>query len=265
MKNILLTIKYDGTNFAGWQRQPDQRTVQGEIERVLSILCKQNITLHGASRTDSGVHSFDQKACFKGKFGIPVDKIPKAANNLLASDGTLKTGDVMIVKAEEVDMDFHPRFNALGKKYIYIIHNGAEPDIMQRNFCYYIHNPLDIPAMQTAASMLVGEHDFRCFMASGGKIPKSTVRNIFSTNLFARSGDKIEFHIIGDGFLYNMVRIIVGTLIDIGSKKISANEMSRIIAGKDRRQAGHTAPPQGLYLAKVFFDKGDIYEDKRYV
>jgi len=264
MKNVLLTIEYDGTNFSGWQRQPGRRTVQGELERVLSVLCKQEVTLHGTSRTDAGVHAFGQRACFKGEFGIPTDRIPVAANHLLAGEGPYAVGDVRIREAKEVDMEFHPRFDALGKKYIYKIRNAPEPDILQRNYCYQIEKPLKLDDMKRAAEQLVGEQDFRCFMAAGGNVPESTVRTIYSAKWYSQDSDpcSLHFEIIGNGFLYNMVRIIVGTLVDIGLGKMDPEEMKTIIQGKDRQKAGHTAPACGLYLAEVYFKEDQSYEDQ---
>ena len=278
MKNVLLTIEYDGTNFSGWQRQPGRRTVQGELERVLSVLCKQEITVQGTSRTDAGVHAYGQRACFQGEFGIPTDRIPVAANHLLAGEGPYAVGDVRIREAREVDVEFHPRFDALGKKYIYKIRNAPEPDILQRNYAYQIEKPLELDAMKQAATHLVGEQDFRCFMAAGGNVPQSTVRTIYSAmwqqesleNSGGKGSGKLEwygpgsldcdpsiltFSIRGNGFLYNMVRIIVGTLVDIGLGKIDPDEMKAIILGKDRQRAGHTAPACGLYLAEVYFEE----------
>lgn len=282
MKNVLLTIEYDGTNFSGWQRQPDRRTVQGELERVLSILCKQEVKLQGTSRTDAGVHALDQRACFCGEFGIPVDRIPIAANKMLAGDGPFAVGDVRILRAQEVPLDFNPRFRAKGKTYIYKMRNAPQSDILQRNYSYQIHKPLDLQAMKHAAEFLIGEHDFRSFMAAGGNVPESTIRTIYNIEWEQRplaagtgynsaadfdgstfdgstfDGSTIEFAITGNGFLYNMVRIIIGTLVDIGLRKIDPEDMKNIIQSRDRQKAGHTAPPGGLYLAKVYFDEEDL-------
>lgn len=253
MKNILLTIEYDGTDFHGWQRQPGKRTVQGEIEKTLSKLLRQDITITATSRTDSGVHALGQRANVKGNFGIPIERIPLAANNMLA-------GDVRIKSAEEVELDFHARFDAVGKKYIYLIRN-ASYDLMQRNFCYHIEKELDFQSMKEAVKYLVGAHDFKSFMAAGGKVPESTVRTIYSANLTVEpinEGRKIIFEVRGNGFLYNMVRIIVGTLVDIGLGKIPSSDMKDIIESCNRSRAGHTAPPQGLYLSEIYFDHVEL-------
>ncbi len=265
MKNVLLTISYDGTNFSGWQRQPDKRTVQGELERVLSVLCRQPIQIAGTSRTDAGVHAFGQRASFEAEFGIPVERISLAANHLLAGEAGMQkgTGDVRIVEAREMPKGFHARFDACGKKYIYRIRNGGKPDLFQRNCVYQVEPPLNVPAMQEAAALFQGTHDFKCFMAAGGNVPDSTVRTIYS--LLVRENEQaekdgaqsIEIEVTGDGFLYNMVRIITGTLVEVGMGKKSIKDAAAILAGKNRCLAGHTAPPQGLYLVEVYYEKQD--------
>jgi tRNA pseudouridine38-40 synthase len=258
MKNVLLTIAYDGTDFCGWQKQPGQRSVQGEVERALSKICARPIQINGTSRTDAGVHAYGQRANFKAEFSIPTEKIPMVANGIFAAAASGKSrktsGDVAILEAEEMPPEFHARFNAIGKKYRYKISNSPKPDPFERNYCYQIAKPLDTEAMKQAAVNLIGTQDFKCFQAAGGKELESTVRTIYSACL-AQSENFIGFEIIGDGFLYNMVRIIVGTLIDIGLGKKSPEDLPVIIGGKDRRRAGHTAPPQGLYLAEVYYEE----------
>lgn len=259
MKNILLTIEYDGTNFSGWQKQLKERSVQGELERVLSFICNQSIKINGTSRTDAGVHAYGQRASFKGNFGIPVNRIQIAANNLLE--------DIYITEVNEMPLDFHARFDALGKKYIYKIINTERVDIFKRNYYYQIPKKLDVKAMQAAACFFIGTHDFKSFQASGGKEMETTVRTIYDLKIideFKKNEEctsrNIRIEIIGDGFLYNMVRIITGTLIDVGVGKLDAEEVLNIIEGKDRQRAGHTAPPQGLYLAEVYYDKQYLNE-----
>jgi len=258
-KNLLLTIEYDGTGFSGWQRQPGQRTVQGELERVLSVLCAPSITIDGASRTDAGVHAHGQTATLRGDFSIPTERIPIAANNLLAGAGRFGVPDVRIRDIAEMPEDFHARFSCTGKRYIYLIRNLPTPDIMRRNQCYQVPMPLDLSAMQEAAALLPGERDYRAFMAAGGNGSgegQSTVRNIYSASIRQAEEEgcgMLRFEISGSGFLYNMVRIIVGTLVDIGQGKKSPKDIPAIIASLDRTKAGHTAPPQGLYLDEVFY------------
>lgn len=258
MKNVLLTIAYDGTDFCGWQKQPDQRSVQEEVERVLGIVCAGPVRINGTSRTDAGVHAYGQRANFIADFSIPVEKIPVAANGILASSASEKSrklsGDISVLKAEEVSIDFHARFHAAGKKYLYRISNAQKPDPFGRNYCWQIPRTLDLHAMRKAADKLVGTKDFKCFQAAGGKEQETTVRTIYGIRLSASEGQSIKFEIIGDGFLYNMVRIITGTLIDVGTGKKTPDDLTKIIDSGDRRLAGPTAPPQGLYLAEVYFE-----------
>lgn len=256
MKNILLTIEYDGTGFKGWQRQPEVRTVQGELERVLSYACKEEITINGTSRTDAGVHALGQRATFNMTSGLPVDKLPKVVNNLLCGGmhSLHPVGDVRIVEAREVDADFHARFDSKGKKYRYMVRNTAELDIFRRNYCYQVTQPLDVEAMQEAAKHIVGTHDFKCFQAAGGEEKETTVRTIYSLDV-KHEGENVVIEVAGDGFLYNMVRIITGTLVEVGLGKKKPGDLAAIIDSKDRRKAGHTAPAEGLYLVEVYYEQ----------
>lgn len=312
-RNILLTIEYDGTNFYGWQRQPDVRTVQGTLEDVLSKVCGRRVLIEGSGRTDAGVHALGQRATFCGDFGIPTERIAYAANNILSE--SMKDGDVRITKAEEVPKGFHARFDAVGKKYIYKIRNADFMPVFLRNYRYRVWRKLDLDAMKQATGFIVGTRDFACFQSAGATPKESTVRTVKSLNLksavqdlnytgftafgtdnmeiadagtdnteiagagtdkteiadagtdnteFAGAGtDKtagtagidIDIEIIGDGFLYNMVRIIAGTLIDVGTGKIEPEFVQEIIRSKERGLAGFTAPPQGLYLAEVYYGR----------
>lgn len=252
-KNILLTIEYDGTGFHGWQRQPGARTCQGELEKALSVLCAQEVTIEGTSRTDAGVHALDQKATLRGDFAIPTERIPEACSNLLGGGrNSMKGSDIRIISAEEMDEDFHARFSCTGKKYIYRIHNAKEPDVFRRNSCWHIKESLDTEAMQRAASFIEGTHDFACFQAAGAQKRLTTVRTVYGIEILKKN-DEIEIHVSGNGFLYNMVRIITGTLVEAGKGRISPDYVEQIIEKKDRCLAGPTAPPQGLYLAKVYY------------
>lgn len=269
MRNILLKIEYDGTDFSGWQRQPqpEVRTVQDELEETLSRLCAQPIQIDGTGRTDAGVHALGQCATFCGDFGIPTDRLMKAANDILA-DSRLKGGPARIVSADEVPEGFHARFSAVGKTYVYRIYNAETMPVFLRNYRYNVKKELDAEAMKRAAAAFVGTHDFKSFMAAGSTPQETTVRTIYGVQIEIRpfSGDKcsenggwqpkeINISVTGDGFLYNMVRIIAGTLADVGLGRIDANDVSGIISGCDRKNAGHTAPPQGLYMAEVYFDE----------
>lgn len=264
-RNILLTIAYDGTNFHGWQRQPGAETVQGHLESVMSKLFKTQIVLNGTSRTDAGVHAYGARASFKADIGIPIEKLPLVVNNALAGaqKGAYAISPIRILDAQDMPEDFHARFNAVGKEYIYKIKNCEAVDIFQRNYVYHVAKELNVEKMRMAAKALVGTFDFKAFEASGSNPRETTVRTIYGAELIVaedivegiHKGKSIEFHIKGDGFLYNMVRIITGTLVDVGLGKIPAERLPDIIEGKDRSQAGHTAPPNGLYLSEVYYDK----------
>lgn len=257
MKNILLTIAYDGSRFHGWQRQPNEVTVQGYLEQTLTRLFGREILLNGTSRTDAGVHALGQRASFHTDINIPVERLARVCNNALCGreEGSFALSPVRILKAEEVPEEFHARFDSRGKKYIYRICTAEKPDIFRRNYVYHVMQKLDIPAMQQAAEALAGTHDFKSFESSGGNPRETTVRTVYSAavHLPRPQEDELLFEISGDGFLYNMVRIITGTLVEIGQGKRSPEEMREIIEAKDRRMAGHTAPPYGLYLAEVYY------------
>lgn len=267
-RNILLTIEYDGSGFSGWQRQPHARTVQGELERVLSRVCGCEISINGTSRTDAGVHALGQRASFKGDFGIPTDRIMLAANNLLAGGQNSQTavGEIRIIELCEKPLDFHARFDSKGKTYRYMIENAEQPDIFKRNYCYQVRKPLDIEAMKAAAKHMVGTHDFKCFQAAGGNERLTTVRTIHRIDIYTSeacgsesvsdsSKRGIIIEVTGDGFLYNMVRIIVGTLVEVGLGKKTADDIPKIIESCDRQNAGHTAPASGLYLLEIYYDE----------
>lgn len=264
MRNLLLTIKYDGTQYHGWQRQPNAMTIQGEVERVLSILCAMPIEINGTSRTDAGVHALGQRASFKGEFAIPTANIKRAANSLLDDS-------IQIVDIEEMNMDFHARYDSKGKTYRYVINNAQDVNPFRRNYEYTVVRQLDVDKMRKASKYIVGKHDFACFQAAGSNERETTVRTISDITIDITKvckGDsvsisandemfapcKIIIEITGDGFLYNMVRIIVGTLVEIGLGKMEPAYVKNIIDSKDRRKAGHTAPPQGLYLKEIYYE-----------
>ena len=255
-KNILLTVEYDGTGFCGWQKQSGKRSVQGELERVLSLLCGVQIKTNGASRTDAGVHAYGQRVSFKGEFSIPPDRLMIAVNDILngGKNARRREGDIRIIKAEEKPPEFHARFDAKAKKYIYKIKNDGAEDVFMRNYVYQVMRRLDAAAMKEAAKLIPGTKDFKCFQAAGGEKKKTTVRTVY--DLAVNTARDIQIEITGDAFLYNMVRIITGTLVDVGLGKIHPAAISSIIESKDRQNAGHTAPPQGLYLAEVYYDIG---------
>lgn len=251
MKNILLKISYDGTDFSGWQRQPDKRTVCGELEALLERLLGEEIVLNGTSRTDSGVHAYGQCASFRADLKMPTENLVKMMNDALSEDRLESIGDIRIISATEMPDDFHARFSSKGKTYIYRIKNVNEPNVFDKNYFYQVSGNLDIGKMKRAAEFLVGEHDFAAFQSSGS--PKeSTVRTIYDLTVDA-NGNDITVTISGNGFLYNMVRIIVGTLVEAGLGKINPTDVKIILESCDRSTAGHTAPPQGLYLSEIYF------------
>jgi len=243
MRNIKLVIEYDGKDFNGWQKQPNKLNIQGEIERAISEITKEdNIELNASGRTDAGVHALGQVANFKTNSNIPVEKIPIAINTKVKKS-------IVIKSAEEVDERFHSRYNCKKKTYRYIINNSEYGSSIYRNFEYHVPIKLDIMKMKKAIKYFEGEHDFKGFKASGTS-SKSSVRKIFKTNII-QNEDRIYIELTGSGFLYNMVRIISGTLVDVGLGKINSADIPKIILSGDRQQAGKTLPPQGLYLVNV--------------
>ena len=263
--NVLLTIEYDGTAFSGWQRQPEARTVQGTVERVLTELTGVQVTVDGVSRTDAGVHARDQKAVFRTDLKIPVSNLARVMNDRLAGrpESRSENDDVRIVAAVPVRDDFNVRHESIGKTYRYSIRNASEMPVFDRNYRYLVRPDLDIGKMREAAEYIKGTHDFRCFQAAGGEPGKTTVRTIWDITVREvklkgdTAGRDILIDISGDGFLYNMVRIITGTLVEVGLGKREPEELSGIIESRDRARAGHTAPPQGLCLMRVFLSGDD--------
>lgn len=243
MRNIKLVIEYDGKDFNGWQKQPNKLNIQGEIERAIQDITKEEkIELNASGRTDAGVHALGQVANFKTNCNIPVEKFPIAINCKVKKS-------IVIKSAEEVEERFHSRYNCKQKTYRYIINNYEYGSAIHRNQEYHIPMKLDIEKMKKAIKYFEGEHDFKGFKASGTS-SKNSVRKIFATNI-EKNGDRIVIELTGSGFLYNMVRIISGTLVDVGLGKINAEDIPEIILSADRQRAGKTLPPQGLYLVKV--------------
>ncbi|WMI80589.1 tRNA pseudouridine(38-40) synthase TruA [Anaerotignum sp. MB30-C6] len=255
MRRILLTIAYDGTRYSGWQKQllPEVITVEGELEKALRILFRSpELTCIGASRTDRGVHALGQRASIDVDTTIPVDKIPLAIRGLLPED-------IVVVKAEEVPQDFHPRYDCVKKTYEYRIFNGKIKNPKERLYSTFVYTPLDVEKMNVAAEKFIGTYDFAAFCAAGSTVT-STVRTIFDS-FVKKEGDMIYIYVTGNGFLYNMVRIMAGTLISVGLGKISQDAISDIILSKDRQNAGQTAEPQALTLQEIYYDfKGKLVD-----
>ncbi len=244
MRNIKLIIEFDGSNFSGWQRQPKGRTVQKEIEAAIFKVTDEEILINGSSRTDAGVHARDMVANFFTNSTIPGDKFREAINTRLPDD-------VSIIKSEEVQEDFHARYSSKGKTYSYTIINRYERLSLGHQYLYHCRYNLNINEMMEACKYFIGTHDFKAFMSPGSSI-KTTTRTIQELYI-EQKGDRIKIFITADGFLYNMVRIIVGTLIKVGNGKLKAEEIESIIKERNRKRAGMCVPPNGLILEKVFY------------
>ena len=254
-KNVLIKIEYDGTDFCGWQIQPEGRTVQGEIEHVLRYIAGHEVRVHGTSRTDSGVHALGQCATFDWDCPMPVEKLPEVMNRRFGAGGEGRSGapgDIRILSAEVMPEGFHARYDCKGKTYRYIIDKTGDIFVRHRAFQYPGASDLDIEAMREAAAEIVGTHDFKCFETAGGTPRESTVRTVSDLTI-SEDESSIVIEITGDGFLYNMVRIIVGTLVEAGAGKRTAASVADAIESLDRGKAGFTAPPQGLYLKEIYF------------
>ncbi len=245
MRNIKLTIEYDGKDFNGWQKQPNKLNIQGTIEQAIKCITGEDVELNASGRTDAGVHALGQVANFKTNSKIPIEKFAIAINSRLKKS-------IVIKKAEEVDERFHSRLNCKKKTYRYIINNSEEGSAIYRNLETHIPQRLDVSKMEQAIKYFEGEHDFRAFKASGTS-SKSSVRTIYEAKLY-KIDEKIFIELTGNGFLYNMVRIIVGTLVDVGLGKISPEDIPQIIDEGKRENAGKTLPPNGLYLLNVMYE-----------
>ena len=244
-KNLKLTVAYDGSAYHGFQRQANAMTVQQVLEETLTALLGEAIVVAGAARTDAGVHAYGQVISFRTNSRVPVERIPIAMQGMLPRD-------IAVLDAQEVDAAFHARFAATGKLYRYRILNSPAPDPLQRNYVWQMPRAVEVPAMQNALQYLVGEHHFGAFQSAGSSA-KNPVRTLYAATCTSQ-GEILEFHFHGNGFLYHMVRNIVGTVVDVGTKKISLTDFQRIFDGRDRRKAGATAPGAGLYLLKVFYE-----------
>ena len=242
MRNIMLKIEYDGKDFNGWQKQPTKLNIQGEIERAIKDITGEEVDLIASGRTDAGVHSLGQVANFKTNSNIPVEKIPIALNTKLKRS-------IRILEAKEVEERFHSRYNCKKKTYRYIINNSENGTAIYRDLEYNFSQKLDVEKMNQAVKKFIGEHDFKGFKASGTS-SKSSVRIIYGAKVY-KEGERIIIELTGNGFLYNMVRIISGTLVDVGIDKIKVEDIEDIINSGERERAGKTLPPQGLYLVKV--------------
>lgn len=241
---IKLTIEYDGTAYAGWQRQENALAVQQVIEEALTKLTRARVVIAGASRTDAGVHALGQTAHFDTESRIPPDKYAFALNTMLPAD-------IRIRKSEAVSEAFHARFSNKGKRYRYLIYQSPHAGALNRNTHAHVIYPLDDEKMRRELTALIGKHDFAAFAASGSVV-KDTVRTIYSASLTRRE-DELELLVEGSGFLYNMVRIIAGTLISVGAGRLEEGAFARAIQSGNRLDLGVTAPAHGLTLMEVYY------------
>ena len=240
MKRIKCTVSYDGTLFNGYQRQPGQRTVQGEIESALNKICKQSVTIHSSGRTDAGVHAYGQVFHFDSDLSMDGGRYAKALNSILPED-------IYVLDSQEVHPDFHSRYHCKVKEYRYKM-SLNEYNPLNRHYVYYHRRPLDVERMREAMGYLLGTHDFTSFCGNLDEVNKE--RTIYKAELLDDEGE-LTFIFVGNGFLRYMIRIMVGTMIQVGEGRKLPNDIKHILSMKDRRLAGHTAKPQGLYLHRV--------------
>lgn len=254
MGRIKLTVAYDGTNYHGWQLQPGRATIEGELNKALSHLTGEQVCVTGASRTDAGVHALGNVAVFDTVSRIPAEKFSYALNQRLPAD-------IVVQCSEKVPEDFHPRHCECQKIYEYTILNRKFPLPQYRNTAYFYYGKLDINHMRNACKAFIGEHDFAGFCSAGAQV-QSTVRTIYSLEILeekiqeanmVNTGRIITIRVKGNGFLYNMVRIIAGTLLEAGKGRINPDDMEEIIASCDRSRAGATAPARGLKLVQILY------------
>lgn len=247
MTNIKLTISYDGTRYGGFQIQENANTIQGELERGLARIYKQNVRITGAGRTDAGVHARGQAANYQAPFEIPVESIPSALNSTLPRD-------IVVLGAVAVPDEFHARHQARRKIYSYTIDRAPHPQVMLRLYSTHYPDPLDYSKVLQGARRLEGKHDFAAFQASGGAV-RDTVRTLYRVVLQDLAQEqllRLEFE--GDGFLYKMVRLLTGSLLMIGRDKLALGDLAALLEGGTPCAAGPTAPPQGLCLERIYYD-----------
>lgn len=249
MQNYKMILAYDGTRYDGWQKQGNTgNTIQGKLEALLSRLTGEEVEIHGSGRTDAGVHALGQVANFKLENKWDCAKLQEACNQYLPKD-------IAVCSLEEAEPRFHARLNAVEKTYRYRILTSPVRNVFERYYVYEYGSPLDTKAMREAAALLIGEHDFQSF-CSTKRSKKSTVRKLYEINI-AEEGGEVILTFRGSGFLYNMVRILTGTLIEVGQGKCRPEEMTDIILAKDRAKAGFTAPAEGLMLMTVGYREAE--------
>ena len=249
MYNYKLIIAYDGTLFSGWQIQPNSITIQEKLEKIICIIIKENISLIGSGRTDAGVHALGQTANFKCQNPLQIPKFLKSLNGMLPLE-------IRIIRVEEVSLDFHSRYSAIGKCYHYHLCLDPVQLPFSKNYSWHIFQKFDVELLKKAAKLFIGKHDFTSFANEShkGSASKNPVRNLYRLDVIEEAGGvRLEFE--GDGFLYKMVRNIVGVLHEVSIGKRDISQINEIFASKDRRKAGKSAPPHGLFLVEVFYPK----------
>jgi len=249
MQRIKLIVEYDGSNYHGFQKQLNAHTIQAEMEQAIHTISGESVGVNAAGRTDAGVHALGQVVAFNTATGIPAEKWRLALNSNLPDD-------IRVLDSQAVSAAFHPQFDAVQKSYRYLIYRQKTGGAFYRNYALLNDQALDIKAMQLACSLIIGKHDFRCFCASGSGV-KTWERTVHICSLEDEDG-WLKLNITADGFLYNMVRIIIGTLLEVGRGRFQADQITSIIASRERSKAGPTAPPQGLYLCSVEYPIGCI-------
>ena len=251
-RNICLIIAYDGGDYQGWQRQAAAPTIQGEIEERLAIITTKSVTLHGAGRTDAGVHATGMAANFHTNSSLSCPQLQKSLNSMLPPA-------IRIIGAQEVAASFHARFSCRGKRYCYYLHTAPVQPPFLRHYALHAPAALDDQRMRDCLDILIGSHDFSSFENTGSRDQENehdgrgAVRTLFAATLERRGQDMLAIELTGDGFLRSMVRNIVGTLLQAGGKRISVADFTAILTAKDRGLAGPTAPPHGLFLKKVLY------------
>lgn len=241
---IKLIVEYDGTAYSGWQRQKNAPSIQQTLEEAFFSLTGEKVVIQGAGRTDAGVHALGQTAHFDTECTIPPEKIVFALNTKLPPD-------IRVRESSMVHPRFHSTIDAKKKHYRYVVYNAKHANAILNRYSAHVYYPLDIEKMKRAAASLIGEHDFAAYSSAGSDI-KTTVRTIFSIDI-SKQGDYILIDVVGNGFLYNMVRIISGTLCDIGTGRLPESAAKEALLTKDRKKAGQTMPPQGLTMMEVFY------------
>lgn len=247
MRRILLRVAYDGTNYCGWQLQPNGVTIESKLNEALrELLGEPQVAVTGAGRTDAGVHSLGNVAVFDTESRIPADKFPYALNARLPQD-------IRVQAAEEVELTFHPRKQNSIKTYEYRILNRRLELPLERSTSYFCHVPLDVEAMKEAGALLIGEHDFGAFCSAGSQA-EDTIRRIYDLQVTKRD-DIISIRVSGNGFLYNMVRIIAGTLIEVGSGRFTKEDVKQMLLTRDRRESGRKVPAKGLTMVSIVYQE----------